>query len=319
MNRPPRAFSLLELLVVMVVILILIAILLPVYRSVKNAANRTSTREQLNIISTACELYKNSFGDYPGWFGNAELTESGKWDKFTGTENLALSLLGRVVQNGDSPAGADYWPTGYANPDNLEINLDKVGSGPASNPLDDNPYVPEDRFYSPKPREIHPTQGTDDTQNPFPEIVDQFNGLPILYMRATPGIVGRTLGSEDEVVGVVANFGAFNRRHAMDYLETDTLLDTGGSGYDQLNNSLFSDSLVTADEADDNMAWVCSSSPSAKNTDQLVSGFVLISAGIDGIFFDRLQNTNTANADRIGNHAAVDDFDDVVLRGGQRR
>ena len=315
MPRTQRAFSLLELLVVMVVILILIAILLPVYRSVRNSANKAATREQLNTIGIACESYKNTFQAYPGWFDNTEMAGDAQRYTFSGTENLVLSLLGRVVQNGQTAAGNGMWPASYANPDNLEIDLDRVGSKPASNPTDDNPFIPADAFWSPKEMELHATQGTMGAQNDFPEVIDQFNGLPILYFRAEPGRETEIFVASDS-----ANSGLFNRRHSMDYVMSNTLTDPSGSSWDQGNNSLLANAAAgTWENANDNLAWVLTDSANNDPGQLRATGFVLIAAGPDGFYFDEQENPNTSDSNLIESHAAVEEFDDVVHRGGQLR
>ncbi|MDX1564177.1 MAG: hypothetical protein R3236_02170, partial [Phycisphaeraceae bacterium] len=256
-----------------------------------------------------------SFQVYPGWFDNTEMAGDNERFAFTGTENLVLSLLGRVVKNGETVSGNGMWPSPYDNPDNLEIDLDKVGSGPASNPTADNPFIPADTFWSPKETELFATQGTVGAQNEFPEIIDQFNGLPILYFRADPGRETEIFVASDP-----ANTGLFNRRHALDYLHADTLTDPSGSSWDQSGNSLLANNAAGGwQNANDNLAWVLTDSANNDPGQLRASGFVLIAAGPDGFYFDEFENRNESNTNLIDSHAAVGDFDDVVHRGGNLR
>jgi prepilin-type N-terminal cleavage/methylation domain-containing protein len=64
-----RAFTLVELLVVMGIIAVLIAILLPVLSSARRSAARTTCASQLRQIAVACQMYANEHKGYIPEFG----------------------------------------------------------------------------------------------------------------------------------------------------------------------------------------------------------------------------------------------------------
>jgi prepilin-type N-terminal cleavage/methylation domain-containing protein len=64
-HRRQRAFSLVELLVVLAIIALLIAILLPSLNKAREQANRTRCLNNIRQIGTALVVYMNDFGDYP--------------------------------------------------------------------------------------------------------------------------------------------------------------------------------------------------------------------------------------------------------------
>ena len=65
-NRPRRAFTLTELLIVIGIIVILIGLLLPVVGKIKRASYTASTQQQISTLMSAIEAYHNDFNAYPG-------------------------------------------------------------------------------------------------------------------------------------------------------------------------------------------------------------------------------------------------------------
>src|SRR5881227_3867570 len=61
-----RAFTLVELMVVILIIAILISILIPVVGSIKRKAQAASSLAQLNALRGAIEAYQQTYGAYPG-------------------------------------------------------------------------------------------------------------------------------------------------------------------------------------------------------------------------------------------------------------
>ncbi len=60
-----RAFTLVEMLVVIGIIVLLVGILLPTVMSIRRSADKSAVRMELHTIGLALEAYKADFGDYP--------------------------------------------------------------------------------------------------------------------------------------------------------------------------------------------------------------------------------------------------------------
>ncbi len=60
-----RAFTIVELIMVVIIIALLLGILLPSVAAIRAKAKETAQKAQLNTIATALEAFKQDYGDYP--------------------------------------------------------------------------------------------------------------------------------------------------------------------------------------------------------------------------------------------------------------
>jgi prepilin-type N-terminal cleavage/methylation domain-containing protein len=212
-----RAFTLVELLVVIGIIVILISILVPVIGRARTAAYVTNSQSIISGISSACDRYFQDFRTYPGPIGREQVARMGNTafpaakvrstelapsgdpivgtnpeDYITGTENLVLGLLGGLTI--DSSTGDIYF-------DKSQVGAGPMKLGPIST---SSPYkVINGKRYSPYMDKANLSDGLFSSQSGvrcgdtnIPEFVDGFGDdqMPILYLRANragPGVAGR--------------------------------------------------------------------------------------------------------------------------------
>jgi prepilin-type N-terminal cleavage/methylation domain-containing protein len=218
-----KAFTLIEMLVVIGIITLLAAILIPVVSQVRVRAAVANTQGEMMRIMGACQMYYHDFNAYPGplaenmLVGAPSQVDSGitldpfatqkptgfDSKKITSSENLVLGLVGLL-----SPADAYNTPPRYGAPppkhDVMSLNYTHPASYHYLDFLADELPLPTgsgaDYYAFGGPGNSPPTD-MDTTQNPpvseakggndstVPEFMDHIpNPMPILYLRANRGV-----------------------------------------------------------------------------------------------------------------------------------
>src|SRR3954447_10020916 len=85
-GRPPRGFTLVELLVVVVILALLIAFLLPAINSAIRTGRNASAQAEINQMAAALAQFKTQYGVYPP--SRLYLNESGDYSVATMTANF---------------------------------------------------------------------------------------------------------------------------------------------------------------------------------------------------------------------------------------
>jgi len=103
--RPRRAFSLVELLVVILIIGIIVAIVLPALGGVRDAAKEADTKQLTTQVATAASSFYNDNRRSPGYFTPQEMGDATNQNRgMSAMQNAMLDLAGGVVRTGTAGA-----------------------------------------------------------------------------------------------------------------------------------------------------------------------------------------------------------------------
>lgn len=121
-----RAFTLVELLIVIAIIGILIGILIPALGGARDTARKSSTTALMTSVSTAINQFRAQNGRLPGHFSQSELAQSTESSGLTQMENALLELAGGL--DPDAAASENYVFTVTIGGRMAVINTLKVGA-----------------------------------------------------------------------------------------------------------------------------------------------------------------------------------------------
>jgi prepilin-type N-terminal cleavage/methylation domain-containing protein len=202
-RRPgrPRAFTLVELLVVIGIIVVLAGILLPMIGRAWRAATRTATANDLQAVATALAAYKQDWNDYPRVRFAADVTRADysvargsddlKWrpNPQTGAEVLCFALMGMAPGTDATPSAGFRSRQDGADGPGFRPRRTLGADGTAGNADDLTgkiypPYLPPDRFKTGAKEDQFAVSTDPDLVLHF-SILDRSN-MPILYFPASP-------------------------------------------------------------------------------------------------------------------------------------
>jgi len=333
-----RAFTLVEVLVVISIIAVLAAILLVALGSATDTARRARTTATLNSFRAACDSFALDHNVYPGVIPTTAL---GTGDRLTSTQNALIHLMGGYrAYNENSPASDQALYGEYKTQsesegrDTLEMTFtdeatgldwnllvvpSRMGEGPF---IGNKPYSP---YFAPKKTELifnelgamDPTQGL----NLLPNLVDAW-GQPVLYFKRE-----RTMGpifASDTQPGMFYPYGQTL------YLSAERLGELGHSQTQTPGpgSRLAFSASDSTDTNEEQHKWLTLmlSHPSfydvnAPDYGTPKAAYMLLSAGVDGVYMARNDGpVDSTGAFEYGHadatHEDLQKFDDVTLYGG---
>jgi prepilin-type N-terminal cleavage/methylation domain-containing protein len=191
MRHTQRAFTIVELLVVIGIIAVLIGILVPVINQVRRAGYVADCKNQITVIANAVERYHTDYQAYPGYFSNSQISAgiapSGAGGNLTMSENAVLSLCGGLRGTAGTP----------------EYIAADLGKGPLSfgtNQKRRQAYLE----VTPKAMSVAGSELDPAITNwgsAVPEFIDRFpQAMPIIYLRArvgAPGVAPTAAGNDN--------------------------------------------------------------------------------------------------------------------------
>lgn len=165
-----RAFSLIELLVVITIITIVIAITVPTIGAARDLARGTATKSQIQSLTAAVSSFQTDNDRIPGYFNAAQMSDN--TDGFTSMQNLILDLAGGTVSD-DQGSAQNLPEVGPNNATQVFVNPALIGLDGANS----KSYLQAGAV------EFQSVEGKANVGNPdnllIPEIVDSW-GMPIL-------------------------------------------------------------------------------------------------------------------------------------------
>lgn len=240
-----RAFSLIELLVVIVIIALVITIAIPALSGARNASRGAGTRSLLSNITQAAAQFERDERRAPGHFAARDMGHPDNGTRgFAAMQNIMLDLAGGIVStNGCGPGPQDALRIGPANDCSKQVwvNLAYIGVEQSGSKMY---WVPDRKFFVAQ-NEGNQQFGDAEHRN-LPSVIDHFAN-PVLAWAIDDSMVGNITRWED--------FGALdsnvsNRRPRFYWNSNAAFLKATGLGrkvYNQTRENLATGSVIGGD------------------------------------------------------------------------
>jgi len=317
--RRRRAFTVIELLIVVGIIALLVGILLVALGTARQSALKGETRAVLNQFASAAQQFQLEHGRYPGVIPDRVLANDNNGSdggpQISNMENALLEMMGgyRVLAPTDVP-GSDadteymnYTGTELTFDDGgsqwlLKIDLDRIGEGPV---IDGKAFAP---YFTPDEGTLRTSAGQlNEGALALPDLVDSW-GMPIVYLRQSRSVGPLFVAGEagDPFTPQFLRAGAIN------YINATAL---GELGIDQTG---VQGSILNLDPV---AGWANAVGHGAI-AGQSRGGLMVLSAGPDGFYFSRVDGPGSQDTPTVVGDLAtfqptdMDEYDDIRIFGG---
>lgn len=141
-----RAFSLVEMMVVLLILAVVLAIVVPALSSARNTARKAATTALMNQLGTSCAQFQMDEGRLPGYFtardmGAAENAANG----FSAMNNIIADLAGGVVNADTTSTTLEVGPL---NASRIYIDTALIGSSRQIKGVTNKAYFqPDPKFF----------------------------------------------------------------------------------------------------------------------------------------------------------------------------
>jgi prepilin-type N-terminal cleavage/methylation domain-containing protein len=182
-----RAFTLIELMVVILIIAVVIAILIPAVGGARTAAKRSATQNLMSNITNAASQFENDERRLPGYFTERDMGSTANASQYgmSEMENVMLDLIGMPPVGAQTAPGVKIGPTTATQ---IPFAFDMYG---VSNGGTKQYFTPDPKFYvaqtSSSGQQVQADPGSgharaDGDPNQLKDVVDAW-GMPLLAWR----------------------------------------------------------------------------------------------------------------------------------------
>lgn len=191
-GRVRRAFSLVEMMVVLLILAVVLAIVVPALSAARNTARKAATNAVMNQLATSCAAFQMDERRLPGYYTVRDVGSAGNDTRgFSAMNNILADLAGGIVQNSSTSTTVQVGPV--AGTTQIYIDTALIGSSRQISGVTNKSYFqPDPKFFG-----IVTGKEGDAQHNLLPDLLDSW-GTPILAWQ------------QDETPNTTGDFSALN-------------------------------------------------------------------------------------------------------------